>query len=153
MLGVSSAINGTTNTHYLSPLLISNSNTTNSGVGPHPNHVNMANSQANGILLSASSSSNSATLNITSNSAVASKSLLNNTTIKLVQRLLDEASQTGDLILSSKNLNEFPSKIANNYDLSDTITAGELLFVVIYFKSSQKQLLIKFTRQLKIGRF
>lgn len=37
--------------------------------------------------------------------------------------MLDEASQTGDLLLCGKNLNEYPSKIAQAYDLSDTIYA------------------------------
>lgn len=64
---------------------------------------------------------NATTTSTTSTST--SKTLLNNSTIKLIQRLLEETSQTGDLILNNKNLNEFPTKIANNFDLSDTITA------------------------------
>lgn len=51
------------------------------------------------------------------------QTVLNHATIKLLKRLLDEASQTGDLNLANRNLNEFPSKLALNYDLSDTLTA------------------------------
>jgi Leucine-rich repeat (LRR) protein len=40
----------------------------------------------------------------------------------MLQVLLDEASQTGELMLSGKNFNEFPAKLAAAYDLSDTIT-------------------------------
>jgi hypothetical protein len=56
-----------------------------------------------------------------------SKQNFNSSTLKLLHRLLEEASQTGDLILNNKNLNEFPSKIAVSYDLSDTITAGKIM--------------------------
>lgn len=42
-----------------------------------------------------------------------------------MQRLLDEASQTGELLLTARNLTEFPSKLALVYDLSDTIYAGK----------------------------
>lgn len=53
------------------------------------------------------------------------RQLFNNSTLlKLVQRLLDEASQTGELLLAARNLTEFPSKLALVYDLSDTIFAG-----------------------------
>jgi Leucine-rich repeat (LRR) protein len=47
--------------------------------------------------------------------------ILNSSTIKLLNRLLDEASSTGDLFLSNKNLSEYPSKLAILYDLSDTL--------------------------------
>lgn len=43
--------------------------------------------------------------------------------LKCIERLLEEAQNTGDLLLSNKNLNEFPSKLAAKYDLSDTINA------------------------------
>lgn len=55
-----------------------------------------------------------------------SKQIINKTSIKMVQRLLDEASQTGDLILNGRNLTEYPAKLASNFDLSDTLTAGNL---------------------------
>ncbi len=51
------------------------------------------------------------------------KQVLNSSAIKMLQLLLDEASQTGELLLNGKNLNEYPTKIAAAYDLSDTITA------------------------------
>lgn len=59
------------------------------------------------------------------------RQLFNNSTLlKLVQRLLDEASQTGELLLSARNLTEFPSKLALVYDLSDTIFAGNISFLL-----------------------
>lgn len=65
-----------------------------------------------------------ATQTATTTSQTTSKqTVLNHATIKLLKRLLDEASQTGDLNLANRNLNEFPSKLALNYDLSDTLTA------------------------------
>ncbi|CAF1146708.1 unnamed protein product, partial [Brachionus calyciflorus] len=51
------------------------------------------------------------------------RQIFNNSTFKIVQRLLDEASQTGDLLINNRNLNEYPSKLASNFDLSDTVTA------------------------------
>jgi len=51
------------------------------------------------------------------------QTVMNHATIKLLKRLLDEASQTGDLNLVNRNLHDFPSKLALNYDLSDTLTA------------------------------
>jgi Leucine-rich repeat (LRR) protein len=50
-----------------------------------------------------------------------SKQILNISTIKMLQLSLDEASQTGEILLSAKNLNEYPAAIAAAYDLSDTI--------------------------------
>ena len=110
------------------------SQTSNVVVNP-PQLLNQTlNSNSNQITNTSSTASSSSTNNPTN-----SKQLLNNSTIKLVQRLLDEASQTGDLLLSNKNLNEFPSKLAINYDLSDTLNAGMLyesslgIFMIIYF--------------------
>lgn len=59
------------------------------------------------------------------------RQLLNNSNLKLMQRLLDEASQTGELILTGRNLTEFPSKLAIVYDLSDTIFAGIYFFLLL----------------------
>ena len=44
-----------------------------------------------------------------------------------IERALDEATYTGELILTGRKLREFPnfSHINNKCDLSDTITAGE----------------------------
>lgn len=54
----------------------------------------------------------------------APKQMFNNSSLKLIQRLLEETSQTGDLILSGRNLTEFPAKLALVYDLTDTLYAG-----------------------------
>lgn len=95
------------------------------------NNVNTTNTPSNTTASSLANpaSSNSTTVASTANTNQSStnntiKQVFNNSALKLIQRLLDEASQTGDLLLNNKNLNEFPSKIASNYDLSDTITAG-----------------------------
>lgn len=67
------------------------------------------------------------------------RQFMNNSNLKLMQRLLDEASQTGELVLNGRNLTEFPSKLALVYDLSDTIFAGMLsdssflLFLLLLF--------------------
>jgi len=63
-----------------------------------------------------------------------SRQLFNNSSLKIIQRLLDEASQTGELILTGRNLTEFPSKLALVYDLTDTIYAGiNILDCLIFF--------------------
>ena len=72
---------------------------------------------------------NSLSFNVSGQSSLAtavssSKQMINKTAVKIVQRLIDEASQTGDLNLNTRNLNEYPSKLASNFDLSDTLTAG-----------------------------
>jgi hypothetical protein len=54
----------------------------------------------------------------------APKQMFNNSSLKLIQRLLEETSQTGDLILAGRNLTEFPAKLALVYDLTDTLYAG-----------------------------
>ncbi len=43
-----------------------------------------------------------------------------------IERALDEATYTGELVLSGRKLREFPnySHINNKCDLSDTITVG-----------------------------
>lgn len=63
---------------------------------------------------------------LVANASAASQTrqFMNNSNLKLMHRLLDEASQTGELILAGRNLTEFPSKLALVYDLSDTIYAG-----------------------------
>ena len=91
------------------------------------NNVNATNTPSN--TTASSPASNSTTVASAANANQSStnntiKQVFNNSALKLIQRLLDETSQTGDLLLNNKNLNEFPSKIASNYDLSDTITAG-----------------------------
>ena len=58
------------------------------------------------------------------------RQLFNNSSVKLMQRLLDEASQTGELLLTARNLTEFPSKLALVYDLSDTIYAGNHSLII-----------------------
>lgn len=45
---------------------------------------------------------------------------------RLVEKYLEEAQHTGDVLLNGKNLSEFPSKLVAKFDLSDTITAGNL---------------------------
>lgn len=60
-----------------------------------------------------------------------SKQVINKTSAKILQRLLDEASQTGDLNLNARSLAEFPSKLASNFDLSDTLTTGMLILKII----------------------
>jgi hypothetical protein len=116
MLGyTTSNVNNNNNNNSAPHLLLANghvANSTNSNL--NLNHVNMSNM------------TNINTANMTSTTI--SKNLLNNTAIKMIQRILEESSQTGDLILTNKNLNEFPSKLANNFDLSDTITAGKCVF-------------------------
>jgi len=117
-------------------LLIAHGHATNnqSGASTNLNHVNMTtitnnspiNINNNTSILNGSVVGGGNGINVVATSATSSKNLLNNSTIKMIQRILEESSQTGDLILTSKNLNEFPSKLANNYDLSDTITAGNL---------------------------
>jgi Leucine-rich repeat (LRR) protein len=87
--------------------------------------------QPHGLIQTGSSvinttSSNSNSIQVPTNPTSQStnkQTVLNHATIKLLKRLLDEASQTGDLNLANRNLNEFPSKLALNYDLSDTLTA------------------------------
>ena len=111
MLGYTNS-NVNNNNNSAPHLLLANghvANTTNSSL--NLNHVNMSNM------------TNNNTANVTS--ANNTKNLLNNTAIKMIQRILEESSLTGDLILTNKNLNEFPSKLANHFDLSDTITAGK----------------------------
>lgn len=51
-----------------------------------------------------------------------------------LERALDEATYTGELVLNGRKLREFPnySDINNKCDLSDTISAG-LLLLSIYF--------------------
>jgi hypothetical protein len=87
------------------------------------NNSNCSNSNNNNSL-PVSTSTNSTV--VTSHQS--SKQIYNSTTLKLLNRLLEEASQTGDLNLNNKNLHEFPSRLAINYDLTDTITAGSLKF-------------------------
>jgi len=125
-LNVNNAINSNSNTlaNYISPLLITNGHNSNNAL----NHVNMSttnnglnSSNLNGTVVGAAT----AAATLTNSNVTSSKNILNNSTIKMIQRILEESSQTGDLILTSKNLNEFPSKLANNFDLSDTITTGK----------------------------
>jgi hypothetical protein len=128
-LNVNNAINSNSNTltNYISPLLITNGHNVHLGSSTcNLNHVNMSttnnglnSSNLNGTVVSATPAT------ITNSNVTSSKNILNNSTIKMIQRILEESSQTGDLILTSKNLNEFPSKLANNFDLSDTITTGK----------------------------
>lgn len=106
--------------------------------GASSNQIINTSISASNLIIASSSSANSDTAQNQTNSLsqpgaanqVASKQSLNNSAIKIIQRLLDEASQTGDLLLTSRNLNEFPSKLAINYDLSDTLNAG---LYIIYF--------------------
>jgi hypothetical protein len=62
--------------------------------------------------------------------AVSSLAFLNNYSFKYIEKYLEEAQLTGDLQLSNKNLNQYPTKLALKYDLSDTITAG-ISFVIL----------------------
>jgi len=50
-----------------------------------------------------------------------------------IERALDEATYTGELVLSGRKLREFPnySYKNNKWDLSDTITAGLLFYLKI----------------------
>lgn len=45
-----------------------------------------------------------------------------NNYLKTIDNCLEEATRTGDLLLSNKSLIEFPSTIALKYDLTDTLT-------------------------------
>lgn len=48
-----------------------------------------------------------------------------NNYLKTIDNCLEEASRTGDLLLTGKSLIEFPSTIAFKYDLTDTLTVGK----------------------------
>jgi hypothetical protein len=47
-----------------------------------------------------------------------------NSYLKTIDNCLDEASRTGELLLTNKSLIEFPSTIAFKYDLTDTLLVG-----------------------------
>ena len=55
-----------------------------------------------------------------------------------IERALDEAAYTGELLLNGRKLREFPnySLTNNKCDLSDTITAG----LLIYFYLPKKKI-------------
>lgn len=45
-----------------------------------------------------------------------------------LERILEEAQQSGELKLSGRKLKDFPN--SNKYNLDDTVTAGMLFFVL-----------------------
>jgi len=55
--------------------------------------------------------------------------------LKTIDNCLEEATRTGDLLLSNKSLIEYPSTIAFKYDLTDTLTVGKFTtqFILDYY--------------------
>jgi hypothetical protein len=118
LTSTTSLSSATTSINYHLPAIINPSASTPAYNINNSNNSNCSNSNNS---LPVSTSTNNSTV-VTSHQS--SKQIYNSTTLKLLNRLLEEASQTGDLNLNNKNLHEFPSRLAINYDLSDTITAG-----------------------------
>lgn len=61
-----------------------------------------------------------------SSTSSTNKTIFINQLSRSIERALDEATYTGELVLSGRKLREFPnySYASNKCDLSDTITAG-----------------------------
>lgn len=60
---------------------------------------------------------------------------LQNQLTRSLERILEEANQSGELRLTNRKLKDFP-KQCSNYDLSDTVIAGEISsFSLIYYCS------------------
>ena len=57
--------------------------------------------------------------------AKAPHSFASNNYLKTIDNCLEEASRTGELLLTNKSLIEFPSTIAFKYDLTDTLSVGK----------------------------
>lgn len=53
---------------------------------------------------------------------------IQNQLTKSLERILEEANQSGELKLSNRKLKDFP-KTNEKYNLSDTVIAGELIKV------------------------
>ena len=123
----SSTTTTTTSINYHLPAIINPSATQTPACNINISNNNSNCSNSNNNSLPVSTSTNNSTV---VNSHQSSKQIYNGTTLKLLNRLLEEASQTGDLNLNNKNLHEFPSRLAVNYDLSDTITAGLFIFII-----------------------
>ena len=47
---------------------------------------------------------------------------------KPIERVFEDAQHTGEILLSARKLREYP-KLAAKYDLADTITTGQHLFL------------------------
>ena len=47
-----------------------------------------------------------------------------------IERVFEDAQQTGEIKLSSRNLKEYP-KIASNYDVADMISVGKIQSVTV----------------------
>lgn len=46
-----------------------------------------------------------------------------------IEKILEEANASGELKLCGRKMKDFP-KIAGNYDLSDTVFAGEIFLLI-----------------------
>ena len=70
----------------------------------------------------------------TLNTPNSNKTITTNHLSRSLERALDEASYTGELVLSGRKLREFPnySLTNNKCDLSDTISAGLSFFSYYY---------------------
>lgn len=57
---------------------------------------------------------------------------IQNQLTRSLEKILDDANQSGELKLSNRKLKDFP-KTDEKYNLRDTVVAGESLFALILF--------------------